>query len=130
MERDAIGEWISALRLPRRRRQAIARELQSHLADAQRDLELTGWLPQEAARESLRRLGDPAEIVEAFSHVYRRPRRTTVGLAVALALALLGGAWGASVSLASATAVRTPAVPAHVVHQPVSTAHHCTSSEH
>jgi hypothetical protein len=102
MERDILNELSHSLRLSRRRRQAITRELQTHLVEARRDLELAGWHPDDAARESVARLGDPDEIATEFVRVDRPPRRKTLGLAFGLAGALLVGAYGASGTLASA----------------------------
>lgn len=110
MEREIIGELGRGL--PRRRREAILRELHSHLEETRRELELAGWRPEDAARESLGRLGDPGEISSAFAQVYKPPRRTRIGLAFALAGALLVGAYGASGTLASATSAHH-APPAH-----------------
>lgn len=103
MERTVVDELLHSLRVPRRRRQTISRELQSHLEDTQRDLTLAGWSPEGAERESVARLGSPEEIADGFSHVYRGSRRTQVGLAIALATGMLLGVWGIGGSLASAT---------------------------
>lgn len=118
MEREVIGELTRSLSLPKRRRAAIARELQAHLTEAQRELELAGWSPDEATRESVRRLGDPAEISEAFNATHRRSRRTRIGLAFGLAGALLVGAYGASGTFASASSVHGHTMVKHstVIH--------------
>jgi len=116
MERDEIDEWSRSLPLPGRRRRSIARELRAHLADSRRELELAGWHPEAAARESLRRLGDPAEMAEGFVQVYRRPRRATIGLAFGLATALMLGIYGASGTFASASSAHTHPSRAHVTH--------------
>jgi hypothetical protein len=52
------------------------------------------------------RLGDPREIVDGFTEVYRPSRRNRVALAALLATGLLLGAYGASGTLASAHATR------------------------
>jgi hypothetical protein len=103
MERDILNELSHSLRLPQRRREAITRELRAHLAEAQRDLELAGWHPDDAAHESLSRLGDTDEIAAEFVRVYRPSRRKKLSLAFGLAGVLLVGAYGASGTLASAT---------------------------
>ena len=121
MERDVVEEWSRSLPLSSRRRRAIARELRTHLAESRRELELAGWQPEAARQESLKRLGDPAEITEGFVHVYRRPRRATIGLAVGLATALVLGIYGASGTLASPTSLR-----AHTTHTRVTHTRHVT----
>jgi hypothetical protein len=113
-----IDELAHALPVSRRQRQAIERELRAHLEDTRRELQLSGWHPDDALRESLARLGNPEEIVEQFTDVYRPPRRRQLGLALGLSGALFLGAFGAGASFASATS-------AH--HQPAShTARHAT----
>lgn len=102
MSRDTLEQWSRSLRVSRRRQRAIILELRSHLQEAQRELEEAGWGPQDAARESLQRLGDPAEMVEAFEQVYRPSRRKQAGLAIALATGMLLGVYGIGGSLASA----------------------------
>jgi hypothetical protein len=77
-------------------------ELRSHLQEAQQELEQAGWRPDDAARESLLRLGDPSEIVDGFEQVYRPSRRKQLGLAFALATGMLLGVYGIGGSLASA----------------------------
>src|SRR5437588_1719337 len=49
---DVVGLVTTTLRLSRRRRDAIARELETHLEDARRDLELAGWRAEDAEREA------------------------------------------------------------------------------
>lgn len=121
MERDIIDDLARCLPVTRRRRHAISRELRSHLEETRRELELAGWGPEEAARESLSRLGDLDEIASEFARVYRPSRRTRIGLAFALAGTLLVGAYGASGTLASATSTHHPSpVHAHAAQ------HHCT----
>ncbi|HEY8684938.1 MAG TPA: permease prefix domain 1-containing protein [Chloroflexota bacterium] len=107
MSRDVIDQWSRSLRVPRRRRRAITLELRSHLQEAQEELVRVGWNPEDAARESLHRLGDPAEIVEAFEQVYRPSRRKQLGLAFALATGMLLGVYGIGGSLASAKPTTT-----------------------
>jgi hypothetical protein len=119
MERDVVDQVSALLRLPRRRRQIISRELRTHLEESRRDLQLSGMPADQAAREGIARLGDPHEIAGAFGEVYRPSRRRRVGLAFALAGALLTGAYGFSGTLASATssAHHRPAVQIRVTHQ-------------
>jgi hypothetical protein len=102
MSRDVIDQWSRSLRVSRRRRRAITLELRSHLQEAQAELVQAGLSPEEAARESLVRLGDPGEIVEGFEQVYRPSRRKQLGLAFALATGMLLGVYGIGGSLASA----------------------------
>lgn len=102
MSRDVIDQWSRSLRVSGRRRRAISMELRSHLQAAQEDLERAGWHPEDAARESLVRLGDPSEIVDGFEQVYRPSRRKQLGLAFALATGMLLGVYGIGGSLASA----------------------------
>ena len=85
MSRDVIDQWSRSLRVSRRRKRAITLELRSHLQEAQQELEQAGWRPEDAARECLRRLGDPDDIMEGFDQVYRPSRRKQLGLAFALA---------------------------------------------
>lgn len=110
MERDVVDQVNTLMRIPRRRRHTIARELRSHIEEAQQELQLSGLPSDEAVREGLARFGNPVEIASAFGEVYRPTRRRRVGLAFALAGALLTGAYGFSGTLASAT-------PTH--HRPV-----------
>lgn len=122
MSRDVIDQWGRSLRLSRRRRHAITLELRSHLQEAQQDLEQAGWQPEDAARESLHRLGDPSEIVDGFEQVYRPSRRKQLGLAFALATGMLLGVYGIGGSLASAkpTTGHHAAKHAHVQTAPMS----------
>lgn len=83
---------------------------------------MSGWQPEAAQREALVRLGDPAEIAEDFTQVYRPPRRFKLGLAFGLAGALLLGAYGASSTLASTSSHHR--APAHV-----SVSHHVTHAK-
>lgn len=126
MERDSIEEWSRSLPLPARRRRAIARELQTHLAESQRELELAGWSREDATTESLRRLGNAEEMTEAFARVHRRPRRTKIGLAFGLATTLLLSVYGASASgtLASSTSVHKQVVHVRTIHT-AAHSHHC-----
>jgi hypothetical protein len=105
MERNIVDQLSHAL--PRRRRAAIARELRAHVEDAERDLQLAGWHPDDAAREAEVRLGDPDEIAVAFAQVYRPSRRTRVGLALAVATGMIFGIYGLGGGLASAHAGKT-----------------------
>ncbi len=102
MSRDIIDQWGRSLRVSRRRRRAITLELRSHLQEAEDELVQAGWQREDAARESLLRLGDPVEIVEGFEQVYRPSRRKQLGLAFALATGMLLGVYGIGGSLASA----------------------------
>jgi hypothetical protein len=103
VEPDITTELNSVRHMSKRSRDAISRELSSHLREAQRELTLLGRSPEEAVAEGRRRLGDPREIAVAFSDVYRRSRRRRIGLAVGLAGALLAGAYSAGSTLASTT---------------------------
>lgn len=103
MARDNLEHWSASLRLSRRRRQAIVREIHSHLEEAQDELRRAGWSPEDAARESFTRFGDPAEIATAFEEIYRPSRRKQLALAFALAGSMLVGAYGIGGSLASAS---------------------------
>lgn len=114
MERDTIEELCRSLPASRRRRGSIARELRAHLEDTRRELVLDGWQPEDATRESLARLGNPDEIVDAFAHAYRPTRHRQLGLAVGLATALLLGAYGAGATLASPTSAHTSHAAKHV----------------
>lgn len=113
MMRDTIEDLSRSLRLPGRKRRAIERELRAHLEESEHDLEMAGWSREEAAAESARRLGDMAELAGEFSRVYRPSRGRRVGLAFCLASVLCLGAYGASGTLASATAThRSPTATA------------------
>src|SRR5437660_713849 len=114
IDRRPFDEISGSIRLPRRHRAKIARELASHMEEARRDLQLAGWTPEEAARESVARLGDPKEIIQEFERVYRPSARRRVGLAFGLAGMLLVGVYGASGPLASARSAHH-AVSVHVV---------------
>ncbi len=116
LERDVLNDLLSALRLSRRRRRAIERELQCHLEDSRRDLMFAGWKPEDARREAANRIGNPVEIAEAFSAVYRPRRHTQIGAAIALATGMLLGAYGVGGSLASATAAHHHAPAQHAAH--------------
>src|SRR5579872_920213 len=105
MEANPIEELSRGLRLSRRRRQTIERELETHVEDARRDLELAGWSPESARRESFERLGDPGEIAQGFERAYRPRRKNQIGLSVALATGLIMGVYGIGGSLASARSV-------------------------
>ncbi len=102
MSRDALEQWGRTLRVSKRRRRAITLELRSHLHEAQLELEQAGWRPEDAVRESLVRLGDPAELVDDFEHVYRPARHKQFGLAFALSTGMVLGLYGIGGSLASA----------------------------
>jgi hypothetical protein len=116
---ETLESLIATLPVSRRRRKAIARELQGHLDDATLELTGAGWSRPDAELESLRRLGQPTEIVGAFADVYRPSRRRRrVGLAVGLAGVLLLGAYGGG-NFASATSAHTT-----VTHVHASTSHH------
>jgi hypothetical protein len=114
MERDAVNRLTDALPIPGRRKRAIARELEAHLEDSRRDLELAGWPAEEAARESLHRLGDLDEIAGALVQVHRRSRRAPVAAVLGLTSALIVGMFSVGGSMASAHPARH--VSAHVVH--------------
>jgi hypothetical protein len=113
MSRDVIDQWSRSLRVSRRRKRAITLELRSHLQEAQQELEGAGWSPEDAARECLRRLGDPADIIEGFDRVYRPSRRKQLGLAFALATGMLLGVYGIGGSLASAKPTSAHPTPEH-----------------
>lgn len=113
---DPIQEIVASLKISRRRRAAIARELHAHLEEARHDLELGGLPAEEAGREALARLGDAHEIADGFRRVYRCPRRSRVLLAFVLASAMGLGVFGVNASLASAR----PIHHAHVAHAKVS----------
>src|SRR5947209_10061478 len=117
MSRDVIDQWSRSLRVSRRRKRAITLELRSHLQEAQQELEQAGWRPEDAARECLRRLGDPDDIMEGFDQVYRPSRRKQLGLAFALATGMLLGVYGIGGSLASAKPTTSQHVQTHVVVQ-------------
>jgi hypothetical protein len=118
MGRDAIEELTRSLRVSGRRRRSIERELRAHLEDSRTELELAGLTPPDAARESISRLGDPDEIVTQFDTVYQPKRRTQIGLALALASAMVLGVLGIGGTLANATSAHhKPAQQSHVKHR-------------
>ena len=94
MERDEIERLAASVPVSRRHRRAIERELRSHLEESQAELERAGRRPEDAAHESLARLGDPDEIARAFDDTYRTDHRPRLGLAIGLASALLLGLYG------------------------------------
>lgn len=96
-----------------RRRREIERELASHVEDTRRELELGGLSPEEAERESLRRLGDPSEIADAFARVYRPRWSARVAIACALAGSLLVGAYSSGAFASGASSHRAHALPVH-----------------
>ncbi|HLJ67337.1 MAG TPA: permease prefix domain 1-containing protein [Chloroflexota bacterium] len=114
MERNVVDEVGGSLHLPHRRKQAIARELRSHLEESRRELELAGLDPHEAALESVNRFGDPKEIISGFERAYRPSRRAQLGLAFVLASGMILGVYGVGGTLASATTARHQ-TPAHHV---------------
>src|SRR5438105_14817084 len=106
MRRDIVGNL--GHQLPMLRRRSIVRELRSHLLEAQQDLESEGWAPEDAARESVRRFGNPDEVVDGFERVYRPARAKRLALAVGLAVTLLAGAWGGGTFASATSAHRAP----------------------
>ncbi|GAC1398360.1 MAG: hypothetical protein NVSMB52_11910 [Chloroflexota bacterium] len=108
MEQDMIDQLTRSLRVPRGKRNAIGRELRTHLEEARRELVSSGWHPDEAVRECVTRLGEPAEIADAFSQLYKPSRRSQIGLALALATGMVLGVYGIGGSLASATTSHHP----------------------
>lgn len=117
MERDVIAEIVEML--PRRRRGAVARELRAHLEESRQELVRAGIHPDDAQRESVERLGDPAEIAAQFIQVHRPSRRTRLALAFGLAGSLAVGVYstGAFASATSAHHAPAPAVkPVHSCH--------------
>lgn len=101
--------------LPRGYRGEIERELASHLEESRRDLELSGLSAEEAAKQSLIRFGDPAEIADGFSRVYRPRLSARLAVACGLAASLFVGAYssgafasGATTRHAHATTVSQP----------------------
>lgn len=121
MEVDTLNDLVRPLRVSRRRKKAIVRELRGHLEETRLELMGAGWSIEDAERESLARLGDPAEVIDGFRDVYQ-PGRTRLALGLGLAGALLLGVYGGG-SLASATAAHKSTPQPHAVVQ--STAHHC-----
>ncbi|MGH2449011.1 MAG: permease prefix domain 1-containing protein [Chloroflexota bacterium] len=115
---DLIGRATRSVPASGRRREAIARELRSHVGEAKRELEQAGWDPAAAEQEGLARLGDPTDIAREFHRVYQPSRRNQIGLAFALAGALVLGMFGLSGPLASATSAHH--APAHHTHQQAS----------
>lgn len=102
MERLFIDELKRTVR-GRRDRETIVRELRSHLESACLDLEESGLSRSDAEREGWQRLGDPGQIAAQFHDVYRPSRVSQVGIAVAVAGALVLGMFSVSGSLASTT---------------------------
>lgn len=128
MEQDIIEQLVRNLRMPRRRKAAIERELRSHLLDARHDLELAGWPSEQARQEAGRRLGDPSEIAAAFTRSYRPSRSTRLLLAAGLASGMLLGLYGWGGNFASATAAHRAAHPSYHLVTPAktqSTTRHC-----
>lgn len=102
MEPNECNTLNMKLRVPRRKRSEIERELRTHVEDVRRSLLLDGWDPKEAAREASLRFGSTEEVARAFEAVYRPSRRTQIGLALGLAMGMLLGGYGLGGSLASA----------------------------
>jgi hypothetical protein len=103
----SLDDVTCRVRVTRRRKNAIARELASHVADARHDLVLSGWKAEDADREALIRLGDPQDLADAFTVVHRPSRRAQFGMAAALATGMILGVYGIGGSFASARAVRS-----------------------
>jgi hypothetical protein len=95
MAEDLIKDVSGRLRVRGTGGDQILRELHSHLQASQYDLELRGSPPEEAARETIRRFGDPAEVAEMLTAVHRShiPKLRLIG-AVTLALAGLSAWFG------------------------------------
>ena len=121
MEQEIFDELERSMTLSKGQRRSILRELRGHVKDAQLDLQLAGTPPNEAVRQSVARLGNPAEIGQEFVEAYKRPRRRHFAVSLALAGALLLGAFGAGASLASTPHPNAPHKPAiHAVSKSVS----------
>lgn len=93
MERRHFQGAIRIPALRGRRRREVERELASHLDELQRDLERSGLPPDEAARQSLIRFGDPGEIADGFARVYRPRLSAQLAVAFGLAASLFVGAY-------------------------------------
>lgn len=105
MEQNPLDEVLHRLRVPGARKNAIERELASHVAESRHELLLAGWRPEDADREALSRLGEPVELAEAFTRVHRPARRLRFGMAMVLATSMLLGAYGLGGQFASAHAI-------------------------
>lgn len=116
MEPNPLEDLTHRIRLSRHHKSAIARELASHVAEARRDLVLSGWNADDAGREALARLGEPDELADAFTRAHRPSHRNQFGMALALAIGMILGVYGIGGSFASATAV-------HAGHHHASIAH-------
>jgi anti-sigma factor RsiW len=103
----SIDRYVTGLRarLPITPSQAaeVAEEVQGHLEDAARDLQMGGLSPSESEHEAIRRFGPADEIADALvraERARRQRRASTRGLVAAMlaaaALAALGGSAAAS----------------------------------
>ena len=73
--RQFVDRLSTMLRLPARRRQAIADELTSHLEDRVRDLELEGYSQSEALKFAISELGEMKELAHCLQQANRMPYR-------------------------------------------------------
>lgn len=111
----AIDHYVTALRtrLPFASCHAaeVTEEVQGHLEDAARDLQMAGLSPYESEREAIRRFGTPDEISGALiraERAWRQSRASARGLLAATLAAAALAALGAG----AVAAAHTPSAPA------------------
>jgi len=123
MAEDPITTVARQLRLRPGCRDQVIRELHSHIQASRHDLELAGRTPEDAARESVRRFGDPAEVAELLTAVHRRRLPRVQSLMAALVALMALTAWlGTSHTFASSAREQhhSRSRQASVCHLPVS----------
>jgi hypothetical protein len=95
---ELIERIVNRSQIPSgKRRREIQRELRSHIDDVVVAAREVGRDEDEVERLVLSRFGDPVQIAQAFSWVYRRERRMVRALCYTLSTMLLAGALLAAV---------------------------------
>jgi hypothetical protein len=91
----SLGALVAALRMPARDAEAIREELESHLRERTRDLEIGGMTEEDAVRCAAGELGDLTRLAERYREARAFPRRRlimNVSMSAVAGVALLVGA--------------------------------------
>lgn len=86
---DLVNRVVTSSRIPRRRRREIQRELRSHIEELVLTARAAGRHEDEIKQLVLASFGEPEQIAQGFSWVYRHEWRTLRALAFTLSAALL-----------------------------------------